>query len=93
MNILVLTRLDSIMQDCMQYFEENLMCPPTKDIIARLLPHLFGTETFSIRERGKRYVAYKNIVPRFNKSQSSIILPGHCVQSSTVYIYLLQFHV
>jgi hypothetical protein len=26
------TRLDSIMQDCMQYFKENLMCPPTKDI-------------------------------------------------------------
>jgi hypothetical protein len=68
----------------MQYFKENLMCPPTKDIIARLLPHLFGTETFFIREQGKRYVAYRNIVPRFNKSQSIIILPGHCVQSSTV---------
>jgi hypothetical protein len=76
--------LNSIMQDCMQYFKDNLLCPPTKDIVARLLPHLFGTETFFFREQGKRYVAYRNIVPRFKKSPSSIILPGLCVQISLV---------
>lgn len=77
-------RLDSIMQNCIQYFKENLMCPPTKDIIAKLLPHLLGTETFFIHEQGKRYVAYRNIVPRFNKDQSRIILPGQCVLSSSL---------
>ncbi|CAC5381154.1 unnamed protein product [Mytilus coruscus] len=72
------------MHDCGQYFKGNSMLIPTKDIVARLLPHLFGTVTFFIHEQGKRYVAYRNIVPRMNTSQTSIILPAQCVKSSSM---------
>ncbi|CAC5424371.1 unnamed protein product [Mytilus coruscus] len=77
-------KLDNIMHDCGQYFKENSMLIPTKDIVARLLPHLFRTVTFFIHEQGKRYVAYRNIVPRMNTSQTSIILPAQCVKSSSM---------
>ncbi|KAJ8306391.1 hypothetical protein KUTeg_016936 [Tegillarca granosa] len=66
------------MQDCTEFFKDNLTCAPSKDIVSKLIPHLFGTDTCFVYEHTKRYVAYRNLATRSDVCSTSIVLPSHC---------------
>jgi len=80
-------RLECLKRESEEFFKMHSLCAPSKDIIDRLMPSLFGSTTFFEYENGTRYASYKNVSKRTHVTVSvtenhpqDIILPNHCIQ-------------
>ena len=77
-------RFDDIFNRCSGYFVAQTLAPPTKSLLSKQIVTLFHTENVTLREKGDRYSAYKNLKFRAPMSNTeSIIVPDHCSAITT----------
>lgn len=70
-------KLEYIYNKCVEFYNGSSICPPSKDLISKILPQLFDVHPTKIQECGKTHVAYKRLSMRYNDS-SDIELPEYC---------------
>ena len=69
--------LESIIEQCYQFFEAKLLCIPNKDTIGKLMQPLFSAVPCLLCENGKKCVAYKKVQLR-PEAQDGVVLPNYC---------------
>lgn len=75
-------RLDDAYTHCVRFYKNNdILCVPTKELLGKLIPRVFGAKATFLYVRGERQVAYTNLIYRPNNDCEKIFLPTYCSMS------------
>lgn len=66
---------------CQEYYNKNEILPPSKGLIAKLIPNLFNLHSTILYIKNQKYTVYNNLISRQTSvsENNKIFVPAHCV--------------
>ncbi|XP_063434368.1 uncharacterized protein LOC134715817 [Mytilus trossulus] len=84
------TKLTDVYEACIAFYSLKKQAPPSKELIGKLIPRIFGVSSSFKFDNSKRIVVYKHLKVR-PQSNSLAIIPAHCSTLKENIAYTLRY--
>ncbi|CAG2197427.1 unnamed protein product [Mytilus edulis] len=71
------SKLTDVYEACIAFYSLKKQAPPSKDLLGKLIPRIFGVSSTFKYENSQKIVVYKHLKVR-PQSNSPAIIPAHC---------------